>query len=254
MSYRWLASGLFLVTLATLMLEILDSRLLSVLTWYHLAFLTVSLAMLGMAAGAVLVFVRGDRYTERGGIRDLPRVTVWFALAIPLMHMGNLSMPIPVLEEFRVREVSAIVFATIVLGLPFLLAGVAVTLALTRSGGSASRLYAADLLGAALGCLVVVPLLDRTNITSVAFVAGAVAAAGAYCFDRFALVRLQADAASESPSSRASSPADAGMKLHATPVRADRRGFSIGLCLGFLAAAAVNAIVKPGIGVIYAKN
>ena len=42
------------------MLEVLDTRLLSVLTWYHLSFLAVSVAMLGMAAGAVLVFVGGD--------------------------------------------------------------------------------------------------------------------------------------------------------------------------------------------------
>ncbi|MBI2219642.1 MAG: hypothetical protein HYU53_00340 [Acidobacteria bacterium] len=48
-----LAAGLFLVTFATLVLEVLDSRLLSVLTWYHLSFFAVSLAMLGMAAGAV---------------------------------------------------------------------------------------------------------------------------------------------------------------------------------------------------------
>ena len=51
--------GLFLTTLATLTLEILDTRLLSVLTWYHLSFLAVSLAMLGMAAGAVYVYLGG---------------------------------------------------------------------------------------------------------------------------------------------------------------------------------------------------
>jgi spermidine synthase len=235
MNFRWLAAGLFLVTLATLMLEILDSRLLSVLTWYHLAFLAVSLAMLGMAAGAVLVFLGGDRYSGERAIRALPRVTVWFAIAIPLMHLGNLSVPIPVLEEFRVREVTAIVTSTLVLAIPFLLAGVAVTLALTRAGGSPSRLYAADLLGAALGCLLVVPLLDRTNITSVAFVAGAVAAAGAYCFDRFALVRLGPDATTSAP------------------VR-DQRWFSIGLCLALLLVAGLNAAANPGIGVVYAKN
>ena len=43
----WLFAGLFCTTLATLFLEILDARLLSVLTWYHLSFLAVSLAMLG---------------------------------------------------------------------------------------------------------------------------------------------------------------------------------------------------------------
>ena len=46
--------------MATLMLEVLDTRLLSVLTWYHLSFLAVSVAMLGMAAGAVFVFVGGE--------------------------------------------------------------------------------------------------------------------------------------------------------------------------------------------------
>jgi hypothetical protein len=39
--------GLLLTTLATLLLEILNARLLSVLTWYHVSFVAVSLAMLG---------------------------------------------------------------------------------------------------------------------------------------------------------------------------------------------------------------
>ena len=37
----WLAPGLALTTLATLLVEILSTRLLSVLTWYHLSFLAV---------------------------------------------------------------------------------------------------------------------------------------------------------------------------------------------------------------------
>ena len=39
-------SALFATTLATLMLEILDTRLLSVITWYHLSFFAVSIAYL----------------------------------------------------------------------------------------------------------------------------------------------------------------------------------------------------------------
>jgi hypothetical protein len=240
MNFRWLAAGLFLVTPATLMLEILDSRLLSVLTWYHLAFLAVSLAMLGMAAGAVLVFVGGDRYTGDGAIRELPRVSVWLAIAIPASHVLNLSMPIPMLEQFSAKEVTAIALATLVLATPFLLAGVVVTLALTRVGGSTARLYAADLLGAALGCLLVIPLLDRSNISSVAFVAGAIAAAGAYSFHRFALLRLGPDAA--------------GAVLRPTRYQLSRGWFSLALSVALLAAAGVNAVADRGIGVVYAKN
>ena len=57
-----LLAALLLTTLATLTLEILDTRLLSVLTWYHLSFFAVSIAMFGMAAGAVHVYLGGSRF------------------------------------------------------------------------------------------------------------------------------------------------------------------------------------------------
>ena len=81
----WLSSGLFFVAVATLMLEVLDSRLLSVLTWYHLSFLAVSLAMLGMAAGAVLVFLGGARFAANVRRRSRRR-RLAFAIAIPISH------------------------------------------------------------------------------------------------------------------------------------------------------------------------
>ena len=42
-------ASLGLTMLATLLLEIVDSRLLSVVTWYHLSFVAISVAMLGAA-------------------------------------------------------------------------------------------------------------------------------------------------------------------------------------------------------------
>jgi hypothetical protein len=193
--HRWLYSGLFLATLATLMLEILDSRLLSVLTWYHLAFLAVSLAMLGMAAGAVFVFLRGEGFSGERATLALPRYCTWLAIAIPISHLLNLIIPIPLLDRFAVMEILAITLSTIVLAVPFVLAGIVVTLALTRTTAPIGRLYAFDLAGAALGCVLVVPLLNRSNISSVALAAGAAAAAGAFCLHRFARARSGSSAA-----------------------------------------------------------
>src|SRR5213596_878242 len=51
-------AGLFLTTLATLMFEVLLTRIFSVTMWYHFAFMAVSIAMFGMTAGALVVFVR----------------------------------------------------------------------------------------------------------------------------------------------------------------------------------------------------
>jgi hypothetical protein len=47
--------GLFLISSAVLTLEIVQTRILSVVVWYHLAFLVISLAMFGLTAGAVWV-------------------------------------------------------------------------------------------------------------------------------------------------------------------------------------------------------
>jgi hypothetical protein len=217
----WLMAGLFLATVATLILEILDSRLLSALTWYHLAFLAVSLAMLGMAAGAVIVFLGGEAFDGERAARSLPRYCLWLAISIPVTHIVNLCIPIPTLDSVSPMELAALGAATVALGAPFLLSGIVVTIALTRTGGAIGKLYAADLLGASLGCLLVVPLLASTDISSVAFAAGAIAAAATYCFHRFA--------------------------------GTGGRG-AVVLTALLIVASVANARTDQGIGVVYSKN
>src|SRR5688572_20107911 len=183
--HGWLSAGLFLTTLATLLVEILDSRLLSVLTWYHLSFFAVSLAMLGMAAGAVFVFLGGSRFAGDRAASALRRTSLWLAVAVPISHIFNLVIPLPSLSQASTMAIAAMAASTVVLTVPFLLSGIIVTVALTRAGGRIGRLYGWDLVGAAIGALLVVPLLDRFNLSSVFFLAGAVAAAGAFAFAQF---------------------------------------------------------------------
>jgi spermidine synthase len=182
----WLAPGLALTTFATLLVEILSTRLLSVLTWYHLSFLAVSLAMLGMASGAVFVFLRGEH--ARGGAAAglLVRATLAMAVAIPAAHLCTLVIPIPPLTEARLSLVLPLAVFVVLLGVPFYFSGVAVTVALTRMHAPIGRLYAWDLAGAAAGCLSVIPLLVRTNLTSAMFIAAAATALAAWCFSRVA--------------------------------------------------------------------
>ena len=182
----WLAPGLALTTFATLLVEILSTRLLSVLTWYHLSFLAVSLAMLGMASGAVYVFLRGERARGDAAARMLARSTLALALSIPAIHLTTLVIPVPPLTGARLALVMPLAVVVILLSVPFFLSGIAVTLALTRMHAPIGRLYAWDLAGAAVGCLSVIPLLVLTNLTSAMFVAAGAAALGAACFARVA--------------------------------------------------------------------
>jgi hypothetical protein len=55
-------AALGLVTAATLMLQIIETRIISVTSWYHLAFFVISIAMFGLTAGAVFVYLRKERF------------------------------------------------------------------------------------------------------------------------------------------------------------------------------------------------
>jgi len=70
-------AGLFLLSLATLLLELALTRVLSVSLWYHFGFLVISTALLGFgASGVMLALWTGLR--ER---QDLDRTLAFCALA-----------------------------------------------------------------------------------------------------------------------------------------------------------------------------
>ncbi|MCC6989431.1 MAG: hypothetical protein IT181_10555 [Acidobacteria bacterium] len=185
-----LYAGLGLTMLATLLLEIVDSRLLSVVTWYHLSFVAISVAMLGAAAGAVAVFVSPARFPLHDGPRQLATWAARFAMVLPISHLLSLVIPMPDGQQWTSMDLVVLALSLGVIATPFALGGIVTTLALTRTQAPVGRLYAADLLGAAIGCLAAVALLDTTNLSAAAFAATAVAALGALAFRRAAGLSL----------------------------------------------------------------
>jgi spermidine synthase len=180
----WFLAGLFLTTLSALCLEVLATRLLSVMTWYHLSFFAVSTAMFGMAAGALQVYLGGQRFSGAEAPRALARYAALFALMIPVCHIALLCIPVPV--GFSTHALAVLLSLTLLLAVPFYCAGVVVTLALTRIPGKIGLYYAVDLVGAALGALLVLPLLENGDISSAHLWCAALAAAAACCFRVFA--------------------------------------------------------------------
>jgi hypothetical protein len=174
--------GLSFTLLATLLIEVVNTRLLSVLTWYHLSFLAISVAMLGSASGAVLVFTNTRLFDPERSATDLTRWSTAFAVALPLSHVFNLVIPVPSGNTWGPMDVVAMAVVIGVLTVPFVCSGIVVTLALTRTSAPPGTLYGFDLLGAATGTILAVALLNVWNVTSVALVASAAACASAAMF------------------------------------------------------------------------
>ncbi len=217
---RWFLAGLFLTAFSTLVLEILDTRLLSVATWYHLSFFAVSSALFGMAAGGVRVYLGGAAFAGEAAPRALASHATRLAVSIPLFHVACLAVPIP--TGVGVPTVVALGVTTLALAVPFYLSGVVVSIALTRIPGPSGLVYGVDLLGAALGSLAVLLFFELSNIVSAILALGAVASGAAACLHHYA-----------------------GTRSAAAP---------LALALGLLAAAGFNEGVGGGLRTLYAKG
>jgi hypothetical protein len=150
--------GLFLLCMSMLMLQIIQTRILSVVSMYYLAFLSISMAMLGMTTGALLVHFKLSKITPANVASYLSRVATAFALAIFLCFLRQLASPLPIVKVGTLLVISLKVL--VLLAAPFAVAGVAVSLALTRSPFPIGITYGVDLCGAAFGCLAVAALLS----------------------------------------------------------------------------------------------
>lgn len=180
--------GVFLVAMATLMLEVLLTRITSVSAWYHLAFFVISLGMLGMTAGAVLVFAAPKLFTKEQVPLRLAQSAWGFAAATPICV--GLALAIPLAAVTDLMSFFALLGAGGAMAVPFILAGTTLALALTRAGLPASIAYGFDLTGAAMGCVAIIPLLDVLDAPSGALAAACVGALGASAF-AFASGRLR---------------------------------------------------------------
>src|SRR4051812_22166076 len=173
-------AGMFLVALATLMYEILLTRIFSVTMWYHFAFVAVSIAMFGMTVGAAIVYVLPRRFPVHRTAQQLATSSLAFGVFIVMSFVAHLRIPFD--PGASGRALLLLIGTYALISLPFVFGGIAVSLALTRFPRQVSRLYAADLAGAAIGCVALIALLSATDGPTAVFVVAAVALAGAACF------------------------------------------------------------------------
>ncbi len=172
--------GLFLVALATLMYELLLTRIFSVTMWYHFAFVAVSVAMFGMTVGAIIVYLLPRLFTPEGIHKQLALSALMFSLSTVLSFLGHVNVPFAMDDWQAILTSSAILYPLV--SVPFVFSGICVSLCLTRFPRQVSRLYAADLAGAAVGCVLLVVTLSAVDGPSAVLITSGIASVGALLF------------------------------------------------------------------------
>jgi spermidine synthase len=176
-------AGLFLLSLATLLLELALTRVLSVSLWYHFGFLVISTALLGFgASGVTLALWTGLR--ERADL-DLGLGTCGIVFAVGVVFSFWLMQRIP-FDPFSVavdhRQFLFMPIYFLLVALPFFCSGLAISLLLTRGSRAINRLYGYDLLGAGAGCALVALVIPRFGGSGTVLLAAFVGALSALCF------------------------------------------------------------------------
>ncbi len=153
--------GVACVAAALMMLQVILTRIISVTSWYHLAFFVISIAMFGMTAGAIFVYRSPARYRTSSLRIQLIVTSLAFAASIAASVVLLLSFvtgaPVSFMSAVIWFEVAAVA------AVPFFFSGLILTLALTRTTLPTGRVYCADLVGAAIGCLAVLAVLNLAD-------------------------------------------------------------------------------------------
>src|SRR5687767_9172335 len=162
-------AGIAAISATLLMTELALTRIFSVTMYYHFAFLAISIALFGLSASGVLVYVLRFRLA-RAGTREL------FAAGALLHGVATLAalaglVRIRVGLDYSLENLALMLAIYALAALPFLTGGAVVSLAFARLSNRINVVYASDLLGAAAGCLALIPLLNALGAPGVVMTA-----------------------------------------------------------------------------------
>ena len=157
---------------AALLLESTLTRLLAVAQFYHFAFLVISLALLGFGASGSLLTIFPRLYKSHGSTgekhnldRTLKVSGVGFAASVGLSYIVVNWLPF---DSYSIawdsRQLVYFGLYYLVLTIPFIFAGLGIGAGLSRDPGKSNLIYAANLIGSAIGVLLALAVMQIAGV------------------------------------------------------------------------------------------
>ena len=153
------AIAIFLISAATLGLELVLVRALSIGHWHHLSFMVISTALLGFGTGGTLITIGAKRLMGKHKM-TLCLVAFAFALTIPIVFKISQTVPLDELQLIWDSRQTIYLFAYYILfSIPFLFAGLFIALTFTVRADKAHSLYFYNMIGSGFGAAVTVTMM-----------------------------------------------------------------------------------------------
>ena len=174
--------GIFLLSAATLMLQVAYTRIFSIALWNHFVWMIVSIALLGYAASGTLLSAY-PRLLEMDLDRTLTTTSILCSASVLLSYWVSNRIPFdPSRLNWDSLQLVYITAYYLLLFIPFLFSGLALALTMERAGSRINRLYFSSFIGSSLGALFVLPLFGPLTGPGVIVFTSLVAGASALTF------------------------------------------------------------------------
>lgn len=159
-SHGLILAGVTMTSMAGLIIELALTRLFSVLFYYHFAFMAISVALLGLGAGGLfsywIVGPAADTDALWNKLAKLSAIDALVTIAA-LAVILRMQISVATINAATLVPLSVVYFAAMA---PFFFSGVILSVVIARTVKQAGAIYFADLGGAGLGGLLLIPLLN----------------------------------------------------------------------------------------------
>lgn len=151
-----------IVSFATVIIELVQMRILSFIFWNHLVYLTISVALLGFGISGSLVAIFSSKIFEDRS-KHLARYLLGFGASTAVGLLATTCLPFLGLNT----SILKVLFCYVVYLIPFVFAGAILSVLLSWDKYNVARLYAVDLLCAGAACIAfffLLPLLEPSRL------------------------------------------------------------------------------------------
>jgi spermidine synthase len=164
--------ALFFIAAATLMLELVLTRVFDVILNPNMAYMVIACALFSFGMAGVCVTLRPDWFGRLSAHWPSGMAVLFAAATLALRPALNaLPFDYEAVSEQPIRQLLAFSAMYVVLVAPFFFSGLVFTLLFSASARSIQALYFWDLAGAAVGCVAIIPLLPPIGPGGILFLA-----------------------------------------------------------------------------------
>ena len=178
------ALGVFCIALASLLLELNLIRVFDVLWYPNMAYMIITLAVFSFGLAGVYLSLKPVKNHDDFWL-TLTVITIIAAGWISCMQWAIDRLPFDYLDLAGDEAGAAALnffLIYIVICVPFFLAGLVLSMVFTHYANQIRSLYFWDLIGAALGSVLLIPLLPKIGTTGTMIVVSGLCLCSAFCF------------------------------------------------------------------------